>query len=132
MNKKSYAKEAAKLHGPEKKKKSVPKIKKCMYTGCPLNASTEINGQYRCLFHFSGDFHHEITIAIKQNINFIRAYSGMVKWRISDWKKHKDWLLTKENCPMKPKELPSLYITRSFFWLAKKIETEASILIERK
>jgi hypothetical protein len=132
MSKIDYAEESGKLKGPKEKKKSVRKVKKCMYTGCPLNASTEFGGNYRCSFHFSGDFHHEVTMAIIENLNFIKAYSKMVKWRVSDWTEHSKWLLTKKNCPMEPKELPSVYISRSFEWLSEKIKDDATRHIENR
>ena len=49
----------------EDKKKHIPKVKKCSYTGCPLNAATEVNGRYACNFHFDGAFHQDVTSAIR-------------------------------------------------------------------
>jgi len=128
----NYADEAGKLKAPRGNKKTVPKVKKCMYTNCPINASTEVLGQYRCSFHESGHFHGEVTIAILGNINFIKGYNSMVKWDVPDWIGHKKWLQEHKNCPMQEDETPSHYLIRFFAWISEKIKLEASEHIERK
>lgn len=123
--------EMDKLNDKKVGKKPNP-IRKCMYVNCPIAASTEVMGQYRCSFHETGYFHGEVTMAIRANVNFIKAYSAMVEWSVPDWKDQKVWLQENKNCPMAEGEVPSQYLTRFFSFLSDKIKAEASEHIERK
>ena len=127
----NYAKESAKVDA-NKGKKVIPKIRKCMYTNCPINATTEVNGQYRCNFHESGHFHAEVTAAIVSNVNFINAYNKMVRWDVSDWYEHEKWLRNSAKLPMEALEPPSQYLIRFFAWVSGNIKSEATAAIERK
>jgi len=126
-----YAEEAGKLTGKAKPKK--PKVKKCQYTGCPLKACCVVLGSYTCNFHHhsSGQFHKEITIAIRSNKTFIQAYNKMVNWINNEWNDpvNKKWLLNNKNCAMLKDEPPSLYLVRYFNWLDTKVRAEATAMI---
>lgn len=127
----NYAKESAKL-SKKNNQKPVDKPKKCMYQDCPMRAASTAEGRNRCSFHVTGDFHREVTISIKQNKNFIKAYNSMVKWNQSDWSDQKNWLRSNKNCAMEENELPSMYLVRFYNWLSEKIDNDASALIEKR
>ena len=127
----NYAKESAKL-SKKNNQKPADKPRKCQYQNCPMRAVSTVEGRSRCSYHHTGDFHHEVTIAIKQNINFINGYNSMVKWTVSDWTKHNDYLLNNKNCPMEQGELPSMYLVRFFNWISEKIQSDATILVNQK
>ena len=130
--KSNYAEEAAKLTGPKKKKDSAPKVKKCCYQGCPINASTAVNNVYSCCFHDSGQYHYDVTLAIKNNKKFLQNYNNMVRWSVQDWINNKDRLLNHPKVPMGENETPSGYISRFFTFISEKIKTEASEMIEKR
>jgi len=132
MSNPNYAEESAKLKGSAKKKKSIPKVKKCSYTGCPLNAATVINGRYACNFHFDGDFHQEVTLAIRNNKMFLQNYNRMVKWQVNDWQKNKNRLLNHAMVPMEENETPSGYLVKFFNFIEQKINNESSDMATRR
>ena len=127
-----YKKEMDKLNDNKKSGKPVDKPKKCMYQNCEMLAATTAEGRNRCAFHQTGDYHHEVTVSIKQNKNFINGYNNMVKWDVSDWAKHNNYLLNNKNCPIEQGELPSMYLVRFFNWISEKIANDASVLIEKR
>lgn len=134
MSKPNYADEAAKLKGTEKKKKSVPKVKKCQYEGCPLKASSFVpeRGGYSCNFHHSGQFHYDVSISIRNNLSSIQGYNRMIRWEPRDWVKNRNYLLNRKHCPMGENEPPSMYLINYFNWLTNKIQDEATVIVLKR
>lgn len=131
--KSNYAEEAGKLTAPKSRKKdSVPKIRKCKYSNCPINADTAINGQYTCSFHDTAHYHDDVTVAIIKNKSFRLNYNTMVKWKVKDWVKNKDRLINHKHLPMNEEEPPSLYLIRFFKFLSDKIKRESSEAVTKR
>ena len=95
-------------------------------------SSTSAGGNYRCSFHESGHYHGEVTMAIKENKNFIKTYKAMLKWNTSEWHKQDNWLKTNKNCPMGKDEPPSIYLVKFFNWLSEKIKSDATRHVESR
>jgi len=127
-----YRKEMDNLKSPEKNKKQVSKVKKCSYYNCPMNAAVFINGRYSCCFHTSPDYHDDVTVAIKNNKNFLKNYNAMVKWRVKDWQERKSHLMNHEFVPMLETDTPSGYLVRFFRFISTKISDEASATVKRR
>lgn len=129
--KNDYRKEMDKLDD-NKKKKSAPKVRKCKYSQCPINADTAINGQYTCSFHDTAHYHDDVTVAIRKNKTFLLNYNAMVKWKVSDWVKNKANLIEHKHVPMEEEESPSLYLIRFFKFLSDKIARESSEAVTKR
>lgn len=134
VNKKSnYAEEAGKLTAPKDKRKGkIPKIRKCKYSNCPINADTSINGQYTCSFHDTAHYHNDVTVAIRKNKTFLMNYNTMVKWKVIDWVNNRERLINHSHIPMIQEESPSLYLIRFFKFLSDKIARESSEAVTKR
>ena len=127
-----YKKEMDKLNDNKKSGKPVDKPKKCQYSGCPMLATSTVEGRHKCSFHHTSDFHHQVTLSIRMNKDFLERYYKMVKWDVSDWVEQKVHLINSKNCPIEENELHSLYLVRFYNWISEKIDNDAAVLIEQR
>ena len=122
-----YNEDVDKLQPGKKKKKTVQKIKRCRFPGCPMNADHYLQegGLWACCFHNNSDFHKEVTRAIVNNIQYVKWYSAMVKWNGATWKKETHNLANKE-FPLLPGQCRSIYLHEFYNWIEQKILNEAT------
>jgi len=105
------------------------RMPKCKYMGCPLKASSQINGEWACSFHDSPDYHQSVTEAINKRLSLITAYSKMLKWTSSDWESNHAWLKTNQHIQLQEDECRSIYLQRYYMWIIDTVKTEATELI---
>jgi len=106
--------------------------RKCMYQGCPMNATLLSADGNKCDYHDTGDFHQDVTESIINNLKFIKAYSKMTKWEGEQWQEQECWLLQNAHCPMIKGEAHSIYLVRYLAWIDDKIRNEAVESINKR
>ena len=111
------------------KKPYDPIPKKCMYIGCPMKPSWKDDDGYKCSFHENGDYHAEVSQAIRDNMSLIKAYNSMVNWSVVDWVDNNGWLRSNNHLAINEGEHNSAYVLRFWNWLCDKIQDESVIII---
>jgi len=97
---------------------------------CPLVATINFGGQSTCTYHAQQDYHYwpEITMAINNNMDFIKHHAKMTRWTIKDWSDQYPVLSQFPLCPMTELDRgrPTIYLNKFYTALRNKILNEAS------